>query len=121
MLLFVLFFSHMSVKIKFSSTINMQRKGSKKRLPCRGLLPFYEIMKLGYLQNAHLNGPKIKNLYFFYLDHVKLFFQNTLHSQLFNCELITPALRMNLHFSQKHTPKSPKLSVVTNFRCGNEV
>ena len=40
-------FFHITVKINFSSTINMQLKGSTKRMPFRGLLlPFYELMKL---------------------------------------------------------------------------
>ena len=41
-------FFHISVQINFSSTINMQRNGSMKSLPCSGLLlPLYELMKLG--------------------------------------------------------------------------
>ena len=43
-------FSHISVQINISYTINMQRNGSIKSLPCSGLLlPLYELMKLGVL------------------------------------------------------------------------
>ena len=42
---------HISVQINFFTTINMQRNGSIKSLPCSGLLlPLYELMKLGVLE-----------------------------------------------------------------------
>ena len=44
---------------------------------------------------------------------------NFLHSEQFIVELITPAFRIYLHFGQKQTPKSRKLSVAHNFSCGN--
>ena len=51
-------FFHISVQINFSSTINMQRKGSMKSLPCSGLLlPFYELMKLGVLAKWTFKWP----------------------------------------------------------------
>ena len=41
---------HISVQINVSSTIHMQRKGSRKSLPCSGLLlSFYALMKFGVI------------------------------------------------------------------------
>ena len=45
-------------KKNVSSTINMQKTGSIKSLPCSGLLlPFYELMKLGVLAKQTLKWP----------------------------------------------------------------
>ena len=78
-------FLHIFVQIKFSSAINMQRKGCIKSFPCSGLLlPFYELMKLSL--------------------------GNFLFTGLFYGELITPAFTIYLYFCQKHTQKAANLT-----------
>ena len=66
----------------------------------------------------HLNGPKIKRIYFWYWSW-EVVLGNFLHSELLYVELITPAFRIYLYFCQKYTPKSRKLSVVPQFSWWN--
>ena len=101
-----------SVQINVSSTINMQKKGSIKSSPCRGLLlSFYDILKLGVLAKWSLK------LYFWSWSF-QVVLGNFLFSELFNGEFFPPAFRIYLYFCQKHRPKSRKFNVLPNFTSG---
>ena len=76
-------------------------KGFIKTLPCMGLLlPFLNYWIWWYLPNGHLNSPKIRQTYFWSLL-CDVVFGNFLHSELFNWEIIAPALRIYLFFVLK--------------------
>ena len=66
-------FFHISFQIIFSSTINIQRNGSIKSLPCSGLLlALYELMKWGGTCKMNIEMALKSRSYIFDLDHVKL-------------------------------------------------
>ena len=80
------------------------------------LFHFFIYWTWGYLQNWHLNGPKIMNWYFEFFS-CKIVLGNFHNSELFNEEVLPPAFRIFLNLFSKNTQQKSKLSVVSNFSC----